>query len=311
MKSDKLWAGAICLGAVILSLLYFNSHDFANYYSDSETEIMDKFSKVQYIHFPNMPISYEIKHPTKCFPGQENRTKLALQIIESSTEGLVDFDETVSDADLIIDCINLDEQIRQFSLNLTCERFSFPIDNKFPSEYFSQYRNNITEYKSRLVGQGMYIYRTRSFATSGKGASQVTEVCYLNRTKFEYDPEFILGSLPDVTSDGIFVYRQTTEGTAIPSVEGRIILNASVNLYRHTQSCEKFPAVEIHELLHAFGFAHSQTKGDIMYPYTSDCIENYHINPAYFDCLKYIYSNGQQGKCSGVIFLDFGEKPLL
>jgi hypothetical protein len=68
---------------------------------------------------------------------------------------------------------------------------------------------------------------------------------------------------------------------------------------------------EIHEILHVFGFGHSQNQTSIMYPHEmresgykisdnncEDVIVG--IDEEYSSCLKYIYSNGVYGTCSGI-----------
>jgi hypothetical protein len=84
-------------------------------------------------------------------------------------------------------------------------------------------------------------------------------------------------------------------------------------------TCYPFPTREIHELLHAFGFAHNIEDNELRntywgYPYeipsdlgsdalfpTIDCHLQTRINEKYISCLKKIYSN-EEGNCSEVKF---------
>jgi len=71
-----------------------------------------------------------------------------------------------------------------------------------------------------------------------------------------------------------------TNGTLYPVVQSGFIL-----LYNYTE-CE-YPVVEIHEILHVFGFNHTNNKKDIMYP-ISDCKQR--LSKLYADYLKELYS---------------------
>jgi hypothetical protein len=64
-----------------------------------------------------------------------------------------------------------------------------------------------------------------------------------------------------------------------------VILKGRIFLYKES-NCGS-PIVEVHELLHVFGFDHSKDKSDIMYP-KSDCTQELKI--AYFEELKRLYS---------------------
>lgn len=68
-----------------------------------------------------------------------------------------------------------------------------------------------------------------------------------------------------------------------------IIIKGTIKLYKpqyETQKCED-PLVEIHELLHVFGFEHYNKTDSIMYPYLS-CSQE--IGEEYIQYLKQLYS---------------------
>ncbi len=62
--------------------------------------------------------------------------------------------------------------------------------------------------------------------------------------------------------------------------------------------CINYPATELHEILHMFGFDHNEFPGSIMNPMAEGCdIDS--IDEYIVECLKYTYSNGEQGRdCS-------------
>ena len=68
-----------------------------------------------------------------------------------------------------------------------------------------------------------------------------------------------------------------------------IILKGTIKLYKpqyETEKCNE-PLVELHELLHVFGFEHYNKTDSIMYPYLS-C--NQKLNQEYVEYLKQLYS---------------------
>ncbi len=262
--------------------------------------INDDYANVVEPHYTHMPITYKIKHPEECVNGLDGRIKLALSIIESDTDGVVRFQEDINSADMEIDCINLDKQLRDFSLNQTCEDLQFKLSDNSTSENLDGARSKIDKYIKDLEEKGFYIYNRQAQVESNK--LYEIKLCYINRSKFEYTPEEILEVAPQ--GEGYIV-----EGLAKPSIEGSIILNSTVQLFVHNPRCMNFPYVEIHEILHAFNFAHKKEDKDIMSPiislYFKDCASNKKLNEEYIRCLKKIYSNGMEESCDGVNFLEW------
>ena len=101
----------------------------------------------------------------------------------------------------------------------------------------------------------------------------------------------------------------------------KIITNGTMNIYTFGDVfsiCSIFPNIEVHQLLHLLGFAHSEEPNfhnvfgwgvinfryqeDIMFRYYS-CARQRNIQLKYIYCLQYIYSNGKQGECTKVSFI--------
>ncbi len=90
-----------------------------------------------------------------------------------------------------------------------------------------------------------------------------------------------------------------------------LIISAEINIYGQGQVCKTgYPDLEVHEILHAFGFDDIPIMDRIMSRYsysTSDC-EIEKIDDDYISCLKKIYSNGEiDGDCSKISFNSFLE----
>lgn len=122
-----------------------------------------------------------------------------------------------------------------------------------------------------------------------------------------------------------------TFGQSAPNIDGSVIKDAEIEFWSVTEntrptSCSNFPRLEIHEILHAFGFDHILNNTyTIMHPYGgSSCIARddtitYNgktfmpedkIDEEIVSCLKYIYSNGQIGLCNKYVKFMTGECPL-
>lgn len=75
-----------------------------------------------------------------------------------------------------------------------------------------------------------------------------------------------------------------TLGEALKSVYSAnesIIYNASIVFYPSLESCGYFPFLEVHEILHTFGYDHSEDKQSIMYYSTDYCLERYENEDIY------------------------------
>jgi len=69
-----------------------------------------------------------------------------------------------------------------------------------------------------------------------------------------------------------------------------IILNGIILLFANPQKAVKcnWPNIEIHELIHVFGFDHSQNKESLMYPYLETCDQK--LDDSIINKLKELYS---------------------
>lgn len=81
-----------------------------------------------------------------------------------------------------------------------------------------------------------------------------------------------------------------------------LIYYADINFYGQGGIClTGYPALEVHEILHTFGFVHNGLTSSIMHPYSAESsrkCETTKMDDQYTNCLKYIYSNGEFGECS-------------
>ena len=89
----------------------------------------------------------------------------------------------------------------------------------------------------------------------------------------------------------------------VGNVDENLITHADINFYGQGAIClTGYPALEVHEILHAFGFEHNSLTESIMFPYsaeTSRKCKTTKIDDEYVSCLNYIYSNGKyEGNCS-------------
>lgn len=147
------------------------------------------------------------------------------------------------------------------------------------------------------------------FERSNKDA-KINFVCYDNQnTEAIYEGWYTYGTE--------YTYGQST----IEELSGQIIEKTKIEFWsvkKNTRppSCINFPNLEIHEIMHSFGFDHiNDNKYSLMYPEVwKECksknetitlhttgetfIPKDEIDKEIIECLKYIYSNGKQGKCS-------------
>ena len=200
------------------------------------------------------------------------------------------------------------------------------IDNEIQSSEKIQVSNNIQE----LRWENMPI--TYSFSESCVGqivprvewafdiiTNATNHSVYFKKVTSNADISFICYSGQNI--DKKFI----TEGLATTTSEGNIITEATIEFWSVSEdtrpaSCQYFPSLELHEILHTFGFEHIENNHyNIMYPYVEEClkeiekknlvtIDGKSFYPAddfdieQSDCMNYIYSNGEiSGTCEGLM----------
>ena len=76
----------------------------------------------------------------------------------------------------------------------------------------------------------------------------------------------------------------------------KVIIHAEVNIYGQGMSCGTgYPALEVHEILHTFGFDNDAMLGRIMSSYSAESTktcQTKNMDKTVTSCLGYIYSNG-------------------
>jgi len=110
------------------------------------------------------------------------------------------------------------------------------------------------------------------------------------------NPEYSSGSTEWTLADAIY---KTDENNT------NLIIHADINIYGQGFACVTgYPSLEVHEILHVFGFLHNPTIGSIMEEYVADSSNKckiIQIDKEYISCLKNIYSNGGlEGNCSSI-----------
>lgn len=133
---------------------------------------------------------------------------------------------------------------------------------------------------------------------------------------------FICYEEQERSASGLFS-TEYLQGLATTDMLGNIINSSKIEFWSVTEttrpsSCWNFPSLELHEILHAFGFDHSSEEEiySIMHPYGGGaCVSRDtlvtrdgktfkpedKIDDEIVSCLKYIYSNGEvEGNCSEV-----------
>lgn len=105
------------------------------------------------------------------------------------------------------------------------------------------------------------------------------------------DIDIVCSGNPDVPQDGdYFVAGEGGAREIIQTGKYNIITNGLILLYensRDTIKCDG-PNVELHELMHVFGFNHSISKDSLMYPLLNSCDQV--LDSSILDKLKELYS---------------------
>jgi len=260
-------------------------------------EKKDEFSKIKEHHWEHMPITYKIMNIQDCKGDELSEARKAFTLIQNKTGDLVRFEETNSEPDIELSCVKGGIP-REMEGNIECQNFSF----KDEKTQISVYKEGIlSPFTQKLISTELV---SRTYEKT------VYQICY---EWGNYNPMMVLAE------------------ERRPSISNNLIKKGYVNLYLYGEGvrCAHYPAREVHEILHALGIAHPVSdlradsifeglqKGlqmdlsreqaieitkDSMFPYFN-CGLQTKINEKYITCLKYIYSNGQEGNCSNVNFL--------
>ncbi len=268
---------------LIIFLFFLSIVLFFMLYSIDREITPDDFSDVNLTHWSHMPIDYKITN-RGCDQIQINQIRKGLEIIENSTSGKVKFTEQ-SGADLDIFCINRENVKKEYTQckNITLVKRPQKI-NWYDEGYLRSSRDYLISVKSAETFDG-FIY----------------ELCFI-----------------DQKEAGINFGEETLGEGGPTKVKEGMIEKAEAIFYQqgNGKTTCRYPTKEIHEILHSFGFDHSYEPQwdsyygysnwtyveDIMFPYLYCSLQD-QLNEKYISCLNYIYSNGQEGKCSDVNFL--------
>lgn len=107
-------------------------------------------------------------------------------------------------------------------------------------------------------------------------------------------------------------YEDTILGEALfktSYLNKNLITSGEINFYGQGMVClTGYPALEVHEILHLFGFENDPLLDKIMSEYSSDSSSKCkikEIEKRYVECLKQIYSNeSYQNNCEGIEFIE-------
>ena len=301
------------IGAIALMLYAYYFHDVSNETNKSEEEIVetieeenettenetegnetiagDDFPNAEEIHWSHMPLTYKINNKKNCEGTPLGKMEDALKSLELATNGVIKFDEVEEeDVDVEINCISGLDILNGFGNNsITCKEFSFD----YVKKYIDPYRESLIDWEDYLIN----MTKTDSNVSAD---DTVYEVCYIDSSS----------STSENNYDGL------RESELV--IEGEIIKSHKISIFESGEgwnSCAKFPAREMHELLHGFGFKHSDEPkfdpyygwppqdlkmlGDVMFA-TRFCVYQTKLDDKYPSCLKRIFTG--EGSCEGVRF---------
>jgi len=301
-KKHKIPYGII--GAVIIiAFLIWSSWPI----KDSNIE-EDFFSNVSQLHWDHMPLTYSITDHANCGELQINKMLEALEILENET-GYIKFVETnETNPDLEIQCLDL-SAIRDSYL-AEIDRLKNSSKLNCIAKFYDYEKNSISTYEEGILNKSEHLFI--SAKKQSISPNTIWNICYLNLSDINWE------NIEDYNAEDWGDISKNVVGDARPNFIGNIITDATINLYAPDEGwvvCSKFPSKEMHELLHVFGFTHSYEPywdpyygysdwsyaEDIMFPYIY-CPYQTEIQTKYVSCLKYVYSNGQEGFCSSDLF---------
>jgi hypothetical protein len=308
-----LIAVVILIGLVVLVLFGFygknKSEIFGNeseigeevmeeveeFVNESEENVTgdDDFPDAEEIHWGHMPLTYKVNDKEKCEGISLEKMESAMKILEDKTENVVEFNEVDSDeVDLEINCVSGKEIFEGFGNNsATCEDFSF--------DYI---KNQLDPVRENLIDVEDYLVNYSQSNSNVSADETVYEVCYID------------------SSNAVSANNYNGLKESEPVIEDEIVLKHEINIFVSGEGwnpCANFPAREMHELLHGFGFAHSPETlwepaygwveydldllKDVMFP-ERYCVYQKVLDDKYPSCLKRIYTGDEEENCGGVLF---------
>jgi|GEM_PF-3059170 len=310
MVTWRVSVGAVIIIVAITLGIYYNYYsavlggaDNLNYTHLEK----DAFSSATQKHWAHMPITYQRINYGGCDGVQFDKIADAFNIIEKSTEGAVSFVEVEQNPDIKLVCLDrvkLTEELKEEAKEIqVCKNVTFDYREEILRHYNEEGLNKnthiITSTKLLKISDNETIY----------------QVCYGNVKDLN---SLGAGFLKDISFD------LETLGHAQPFVSGNVITEAKIYFFKTGQGWSSciFPAKEIHEVLHTFGFGHSYEPywdeqygytdwsyvSDIMFPYLY-CNYQKKLDEKYISCLKKIYSG--VGDCSGVNFMEWDSEGSL
>jgi len=149
---------------------------------------------------------------------------------------------------------------------------------RFSDENISYYiDSSCSKMREDSIGEGFMIIST-----------EIPELSFYRDT--ENNSEILIGCEKQYISsdEDVVVAGEGGPTKIINSGEFSVVLRGKVTLYKGVldNNCD-YPVVEIHEIMHVFGFDHSQNKNNIMYNFSS-CGQR--ITPDIIDTLSRLYS---------------------
>ena len=293
---------------LILIWFFYPTNNSQESFDDKNTDVKDnilneKFSNIDELHWTHMPLTYTIKDNANCGYLQINKMLEAFEILENETSYLEFVESNSSDADLIIQCVDVEEIQNSYFEEI--DRLKRDKLNCIERAY-NYKKDSISTYTEGILNKSeqMFINASKEYLNQ----NTLWTICYINVSDISYE---------NIKSYGIEDWQDISNsvlGDARPIIEGNVIKQGKINLYKPENGwsvCTDFPAKEMHELLHLFGFDHVaepywdpyygyvdwEPAKDIMFPHIY-CTYQKEVQQRYLSCLDYIYSEGKVGFCS-------------
>jgi hypothetical protein len=260
---------------------------------ENVTVVGDDFPEAEEIHWGHMPLIYKINDAEDCEGNPLGKMKDALDRLESATDDVITFEESdADDVDIEINCISGLEIFEGFANNsVTCEEITF--------DYIKIYIDPIRE---GMIDEEDYLVNVSKRDSNVSADETVFEVCYID-------------SGNSASADNYGGLKESD-----PVIVDGVVMSHKIHIFvagEGWNTCANFPAREMHELLHGFGFKHSAEPqfdpvygwppqdldmlGDVMFR-DRYCVYQRVLDEKYPSCLKRIYTGEEEESCGGVMF---------